>query len=94
MTQLDERTPTVPFGVTDPWWIDRERYYDRTFFELERDKLWTSVWQMACRLEEIPDVGDYVEYTICDQSVLIVRTAPDRIGISTMHQDLDRYLAR
>jgi len=79
MTQLDERTATVPFAVTDPWWIDRERYYDRTFFELERDRLWNSVWQMACRLEEIPAVGDYVEYTICDQSVLVVRTGPEQI---------------
>lgn len=30
---------------------------------------------MACRLEEIPDAGDWVEYEICDQSILIVRQA-------------------
>ena len=29
---------------------------------------------MACRLEEIPAVGDAVEYEILDQSVIVVRT--------------------
>src|SRR5262249_28896298 len=36
-------------------------------------------WQMACRVEEIPRVGDYVVYDICDDSILVVRTAEDRI---------------
>jgi phenylpropionate dioxygenase-like ring-hydroxylating dioxygenase large terminal subunit len=84
MTQLDTRSDgaapaTNQFAVTDPLFLDRERYYDRRFFELERDKLWKHTWQMACRLEEIPEVGDFAEYTICDQSVLVVRTAPDEI---------------
>ena len=56
-----------------PDFVPAERYYDRTFADLERDRLWPRVWQMACRLEEIPAVGDYVEYTICDQSLLVVR---------------------
>jgi phenylpropionate dioxygenase-like ring-hydroxylating dioxygenase large terminal subunit len=34
---------------------------------------------MACRVEEIPKVGDYVGYDIMDDSILIVRTAPDTI---------------
>ena len=50
-----------------------ERYFDPDFAELERRHLWPRTWQMACRLEEIPDPGDYVEYTIADQSVLLVR---------------------
>ena len=39
-------------------------YFDGDFFELENEKLWPHVWQMACRLEEIPNVGDYVEYWV------------------------------
>jgi nitrite reductase/ring-hydroxylating ferredoxin subunit len=34
---------------------------------------------MACRLEEIPDVGDFTEYSICDQSVLLVRSDRDTV---------------
>ena len=37
--------------------------------------MWPCVWQMACRLEEIPEPGDFVEYEICDQSILVVRQA-------------------
>jgi len=65
----------VPHAVTDPGFIPRERYTAPGFFALEREWLWPRVWQMACRLEEIPEVGDFVEYTICDQSVLVVRQA-------------------
>ena len=75
MTQVE----SIPHAVSDPHYIDRERYFDRAFFDLERDKLWMHTWQMACRLEEIPAMGDYVEYTICDQSVLVVRTGPEEI---------------
>ncbi len=76
MTISLEREPSsgvVPFGMTSPILVPRERYFDRDFFELEKKQLWPHVWQMGCRLEEIPEPGDFVEYEICDQSVLIVR---------------------
>lgn len=65
----------VPFAMRDPLHVPRERYYDREFYELEKEYLWPRVWQMACRLEEIPRQGDWVEYEICDQSILVVRQA-------------------
>jgi len=68
---------SVPFAMRSPLHVPCERYYDREFFELEKEKLWPKVWQMACRLEEIPEPGDFVEYEICDQSILVVRQ-PDR----------------
>jgi len=72
----------VPFRVTDPELIPTERYYDEEFFRLEKEKLWPHVWQMACRLEEIPNVGDYVEYTILDKSVIVVNT---KNGVKAFH---------
>ena len=54
----------VPFAIDRPGFVPVERYYDPRFAALERDHLWPRVWQMACRLEEIPSAGDYVEYTI------------------------------
>ena len=53
--------------------IPKERYVDPEFFALEAEQLWPRVWQMACRLEEIPQPHDFVEYEILDQSVLVVR---------------------
>ena len=46
----------------------------RTSSQLEAEQLWPRVWQMACRLEEIPEPGDYVTYEILDQSVIVLRT--------------------
>jgi phenylpropionate dioxygenase-like ring-hydroxylating dioxygenase large terminal subunit len=71
-------TPTgarraVPHAMGRPDFVAAERYYDPAFAELERAHLWPRTWQMACRLEELPLPGDFVEYTICDQSVLLVR---------------------
>jgi len=63
----------VPFAMDRPDFVAAERYYDRAFAGLERDHLWPRTWQMACRLEELPLPGDFVEYTIGDQSVLLVR---------------------
>jgi nitrite reductase/ring-hydroxylating ferredoxin subunit len=50
------------------------RYTSREFFDLEMEYLWPHVWQVACREEEIPNPGDYSEYTIGDQSILVVRS--------------------
>ncbi|RZJ99063.1 MAG: aromatic ring-hydroxylating dioxygenase subunit alpha [Novosphingobium sp.] len=72
----------VPFQVTEPKLIPAQRYYDEAFFKLENEKLWPRVWQMACRLEEIPRIGDYTEYTILDRSVIVVRT---KDGVKAFH---------
>src|ERR1700755_2937925 len=52
----------VPFRVTDPERIPVRRYYDEEFYRLENEKLWPHAWQMACRLEQIANVGDYIVY--------------------------------
>jgi phenylpropionate dioxygenase-like ring-hydroxylating dioxygenase large terminal subunit len=53
--------------------VRKQRYYDPDFYALEAELLWPRVWQMACRLEEIPQPHDFVEYQILDQSVVVVR---------------------
>ncbi len=75
-------TATVPLRIEHPEKIPAARYHDQAFFELERQKLWPHVWQMACRLEEIPEVGDYVEYSILEKSVIIVHT---KSGVKAFH---------
>jgi phenylpropionate dioxygenase-like ring-hydroxylating dioxygenase large terminal subunit len=65
--------PVVPFAVETPDRVPKARYLDAEFFAWEAEHLWPRVWQMACRLEEIPDPFDVAEYEILDQSVLVVR---------------------
>ena len=64
----------VPLAMEYPDRVPKQRYYDPEFFALENELFWPRVWQMACRLEEIPEPGDFVEYEILDQSVVVVRT--------------------
>ena len=59
--------------------IPKERYVSRDFFDLEMERLWPRVWQMACREEEVPRVGDFLEYVIGDQSILVTRSGTDTI---------------
>ena len=68
---------TAADGVTTR--VPSARYTSAEFARLEADRLWTKVWQVACREEEIPEVGDYYDYTIADQSFLVVRSAPGEI---------------
>jgi phenylpropionate dioxygenase-like ring-hydroxylating dioxygenase large terminal subunit len=59
--------------------IPVEAYVSEDYVREERDKLWRKVWQQVGRVEEIPEVGSYLTYEILDDSIVIVRTAPDRI---------------
>lgn len=75
-TKIYEAVSDLP---TTPVLIPVEAYISPEYAREERDKLWAKAWQVACREEEIPEVGDYVTYEILDQSVIVVRTAPDTI---------------
>lgn len=59
--------------------IARERYYAKEFAALEAERMWTRTWQMACREEEIPEVGDFCVYEIVHESLLVMRVAPGEI---------------
>jgi len=59
--------------VRDDGFVPAARYTTREFADLELDRLWSRVWQVACREEELAGAGAFVEYTIGDDSVLVVR---------------------
>jgi len=81
----------VPADTTDwpPGWqtkahgIGVGRYIDPGFARLEYEKLWSRVWQIAARVDEIPAKGDFTTYKIGDQSVLLVRV--DESTIKAYH---------
>lgn len=67
---LREHVPYEPVSRTVPV----RRYISREYHELERERVWRKVWQMACREENIPEVGSYIVYDIAGDSYLVVRT--------------------
>ena len=64
----------VPFAMEFADRVPKERYFDPDFYRMEAELLWPRIWQMACRLEEIPQAHDFVEYEILDQSIIVLRT--------------------
>ncbi|GGN43052.1 (2Fe-2S)-binding protein [Novosphingobium indicum] len=53
-----------------------EAFISHEYAEAEPERLWSKVWQQAGRVEELKEVGDYITYNICHDSILIVRDTP------------------
>ncbi len=73
------KSKTLNPAIVRDDFVPAEDYTSRDFLEKEKQKLWTKVWQVACREEELKSVGDFVTYNIHDESFVVVRTAEDRI---------------
>ena len=54
--------------------IGTARFFERRYHDLEVERIWKRCWQMVCREDDIPNVGDYMVYDIAHLSFLIVRT--------------------
>lgn len=67
-------------SMVRPDFVPKEAYISSEFVQLEKRQVWSRVWQVACREEEIPNVGDYVTYDVSAESIIVVRTAKDRIS--------------
>ena len=55
--------------------VPKDAFLSEAFHEREKERLWPKVWQIACREEELPNVGNFIVYDIADESILIVRSA-------------------
>jgi len=83
---LDRDTHEVPdtLRIEQPIDFDSDdipvaAYTSRAVHEWEKERLWARSWQMACREEHIPEVGDTHVYEIAGRSYLVVRTAAGEI---------------
>jgi phenylpropionate dioxygenase-like ring-hydroxylating dioxygenase large terminal subunit len=50
-----------------------EAFLSREYMEAEKRLVWPKVWQMVERLEDFPDVGDWITYNVADESIIVVR---------------------
>ena len=57
-----------------PRLVPFNRYVEENFVDLEIEHVWNKFWQVACRVEDIPRIGDRINYDIIDNSYLIIRT--------------------
>ena len=51
------------------------RYTDQEFYDQEIKKVWSKVWQWACREEHIKDPGDYYVYDVGPYSAIVIKDA-------------------
>src|SRR5262245_5311908 len=64
----DRPGPLASWLTRDDGFVPKARYLDPEFLALELDHMWSRVWQIACREEELAEPGDYAVYDIGDQS--------------------------
>jgi phenylpropionate dioxygenase-like ring-hydroxylating dioxygenase large terminal subunit len=73
-----QRLDQAPYVVELPLDASRrrvttDRYWSREHQERERERLWMRVWQIAGRVDELPEPGDWKVYAILGQSFVVVR---------------------
>ena len=80
-TSVRQGTPTekAPEPVLGTELIPKERYISKEYMQLEWERMWTKVWNMAGRESDIPNVGDYFTTELGPESFLIVREAEDKV---------------
>jgi len=65
--------------LVEPVIVPVEAYVSRDYASAEQSRLWQKVWQVACRVEDIPEVGNFISYEIGSDSVVVVRSAEQEI---------------
>lgn len=73
---MREESPASGQSTDD---VSIERYFSKDWHDREVEKVWRKSWQLACRIEQIPNVGDHIVYDIVHDSLLVVRTGPNEI---------------
>ena len=59
--------------------MSKECYVSPDWQKREFEKVWSRVWQLACLEQDIPKVGDHLEYQISNQSILVVRQSETEV---------------
>lgn len=84
LLESDTRPGSVPAALRrdaplppGPSLVPVDRYVSREFHELEKEYLWSRVWQIAAHEDDFPEVGDVVPYEIANRSYLVVRVGEE-----------------
>jgi len=71
-----EKLPEPELGIGV---ISARRYTSPEFMAREWKKMWTRTWQVAGSTSDVAEVGSFFTYEIGTESILVVRSARDRI---------------
>ncbi len=76
---MDKTVKLSDQDLAEPLTYPVEAFVSREYAEAEKELLWPKVWQMAGRLEDIPNVGDFFTYNVAEESIIILRSGEDTI---------------
>ena len=65
--------------LAEPLTYPVDAFISREYAAAENEQLWSKVWQMAGRVEDVPEVGNFITYNVGDESIVIIRTSPDAL---------------
>jgi phenylpropionate dioxygenase-like ring-hydroxylating dioxygenase large terminal subunit len=71
--------------------IPTDRFHEQRIHDLEVERIWNKAWQMVCRVEDIPEVGDYHVYDIAHLSWIVVRSGENEFSA---HQNVCLHRGR
>jgi phenylpropionate dioxygenase-like ring-hydroxylating dioxygenase large terminal subunit len=78
---LDQESVPVPEHLRicnnpklDSLRLDPSRYTSQAMHDQEAEHVWAKSWQLACRVEDIPNTGDHIVYDVANISLIVVRT--------------------
>jgi len=74
---LDAYNPTAPLAEAST--IPSSWYTDKRIFDLEQQTVFANSWQVAARLDQLTNPGNYVTTEIADEPVVIVRGSDDTL---------------
>ena len=78
MTEIG-KIVSAPEELAAPVTISAEAYISPDYLRDERDLLFRKTWLQAGRLEDLPEVGSFITFDLLEDSILVVRTAPDKV---------------
>ncbi|MEP9380762.1 aromatic ring-hydroxylating dioxygenase subunit alpha [Nocardioides sp. KR10-350] len=61
--------------------LPAQTYVDPKFYELEVEKILTRDWHAVARVEQVPNVGDFVNVDLVGEPLVIVRGDDDKIRV-------------
>lgn len=76
---MDKHIELTDEDLGEPLTYPVEAFICPEYAKAEHDKLWSKVWQMAGRLEDIPEPGMFLTYNIGDESIIVVRLDEDTL---------------
>ena len=70
--EFDKKNDYVDFGTKR---VNPDRYISQDFMDNEWENVWTKTWLMACSSSDIKNLGDYFNFNIGKESIIVMRSS-------------------